>query len=117
MIYTQEQVDGMSELDKRVAATQKAFDVDGWDLSIGIDDGCFYHCGTDGNQFFEQPLLKLEPNDIMPIAFEHGISVISKATVDGKYRASTGSIISPSVMTRNTNPLIAIVDVFLMMEV
>lgn len=103
----------MSELEKRIAATQKFFDVDGWELSSDSDH--FYHCGIDGGQYIDQSVIKLEPNDIMPIAFDNKMKIVP--LLNGDWRVRTFNYGKSGRESTNHDPLIAIVDCFLMMEI
>ena len=109
MKYTQERLDGMSDTSKRLAFFCKS---QGYSPSDDKDIARLYQNGKFSLDDYSY---------VMPIAFEHGISLTEPREAGmfpnwmaNKWSPETGK---SEVVTLSTNPLIAIVDCFLLMEV
>ena len=115
MKYTQEQLDGMSELEKNVAVAEK----------LGLKCRAICESISNAVEIDEhgttfRPINYCNiPNHIMPIVFEYEVSLFSPDCPDDKWMAFSGAgshCQEEDVKATSTNPLIAIVDCFLMMD-
>ncbi|MBT0318487.1 DUF2591 family protein [Morganella morganii] len=97
-------------------------------MCLSNDEKSFYHCGFDGNGFYETTIPDPCNNaaDAMPIIIENGISLIKE---DDHYIAAStdvgveGYIGAPELMlyglgwlSKDKNPYRAAMEVFLMMK-
>ncbi|MEM8323086.1 DUF2591 family protein [Morganella morganii] len=97
------------EINCQVLAT---FEPDIEHMCLSNDKKSFYHCGFDGNGFYETTIPDYcnNPADAMPIINEYGISLVYQdrqfqfATNDGNIECSV------------SNPLKAAMIIFLMMK-
>ena len=114
-IYTQAQCDGMSELEKAKAVAEKL----GFDVHL-CSDGGYGYCPRNSGGIVSVLDQCNSPNDIMPIGFKHEISLIK----DGRAwvglavtHIGQGCEISADICAYSDDPLTAIVDCFLQMDI
>lgn len=85
-------------------------------MCLSNDEKSFYHCGFDGNGFYETiiPDYCNNPADAYPIIFENKININFRESI------KTGVMVELSgwseVYSINENPLRAAMEVFLMMK-
>ena len=118
-IYTQAQCDGMSELEKNKAVAEKL----GHNFKCAAIEVCESAIWVETNHSKKHTSCVnylREPNDIMPIAFEHEISLIKDgeewAGLAGTHIGEGGDI-SADICAYSDDPLTAIVDCFLQMNI
>lgn len=100
------------EINCQVLAT---FEPDIEHMCLSNDKKSFYHCGFDGNGFYETTIPDYcnNPTDAMPIIIENDISIMANWGRDGEWAATYRISIYAE---NNENPLRAAMEVFLMMK-
>lgn len=110
------------EINCQVLAT---FEPDIEHMCLSHDEKSFYHCGFDGNGFYETiiPDYCNSPADAMPIVFENNISLHAPRLKEGWMAEYTGSdddvndgFQADYFDAHNKNPYRAAMEVFLMMK-
>ncbi len=104
--------DDMSDQDINHQVACIVLDVGGW--SWNEDRETFYHCGIDGDGYYEEtvPDYCNNPSDAWPIIIENKISIRYAGILDTDWVSRT--IHTPRVFDKN--PLRAAMIVFLMMK-
>lgn len=143
-IYTKERLNEMGELEKNIAVAEKlcpnATLIEKYKhiFQVGTTEGEKELYKQLHPEEFKDSLVMIchydlcqvvdycnAPNDIMPIAFEYGITLASHMSVDEWDAYASGYFVdhdhtiqsSVGIESTNSDPLIAIVDCFLMTEV
>ncbi|MGJ7177110.1 phage protein NinX family protein [Morganella morganii] len=107
------------EINCQVLAT---FEPDIKHMCLSNDEKSFYHCGFDGNRFYETTIPDYcnNPADAMPIIFDNNISLILSHK---EYPLATNNpsglfmdSLPPENVVTNKNPLRAAMELFLMMK-
>lgn len=68
-------VSGLSDLGLNARLTSLVFDCQHWEYSDNGGDCAFYHCGVDGEGYYEQPVVDYcnDWNATMPLAMQYGV--------------------------------------------
>ena len=118
--YTQNELDRMSEAEKNIAVSEKCGKRYLGPRYMEGFDGKFPHvvCSKGGYVHKLQNYCN-NPNDIMPVAFEHRLKIepcqifVHWGKHDDGWCCTSNNNVDQAI---NASPLIAIVDCFLMME-
>lgn len=105
--------EAMSDHEINMMVTSCAFNLEGW--SVSESNISFYHCGIDGNGFYEQYVIDYcnNPADMWPIILENKIDIFfNSSDGDGAYKHIDNQT---GIIESNKNPLRAAAIVYLKM--